>query len=454
MKVLFVFFLVFVITVPVLAQSAAINWTTTHQTMDGWGGSTGYAAQNVNLTTTAADLFFTTTSGIGLEWIRTNNTSDGSKPDLPSLQAAVSRGAKVIVSMLGAPASMTSDGTFAHQSGHLPPANYAAFATYCRQWVQYLNANGATVSAFSPTNEPNTQMYWDGPTLATFIGQNLGPEFANNGLSNVAIVMPESDNWFTTDYITPCMNNSACASYVTIAGGHGYSRGTVDGTGVSYCCQTATAAPLSLGSRRVWMTEVNGGFTQEVAPYDTNMWVYDPSIADAMVWAHNIHDFLTVANASAWMYWNLASYSQNEYNDGLTDYNFNPAKRFYAVGNWSKFVRSGWIRIDATPNPANGIYLTAFKEDSSGNFAIVAINQNSTAVNLAVSLTGFPALTSVTPTLTSESTNLEDQANVNLSGGSFSYSLPATSVVTFHGTASSSSSKNVAPPTNLVLAVH
>ena len=124
-------------------------------------------------------------------------------------------------------------------------------------------------------------------------------------------------------------------------------------------------------------------------PIDTNMWVYDPSIADAVVWAHNIHDFLTVANASAWMYWNLASYDSIEYNDGLTDYFFNPAKRFYAVGNWSKFVRSGWTRIGATPSPAAGIYLTAFKEDSSGNFAIVAVNQNSTSANLTVSLTGF-----------------------------------------------------------------
>jgi len=203
------------------------------------------------------------------------------------------------------------------------------------------------------------------------------------------------------------------------------------------------------------MTEVNGGFTQVSPPEDTNMWVYDPSIADALVWAHNIHDYLTVSNASAWMYWNLASYSPNEYNDGLTDYNFNPAKRLYAVGNWSKYVRSGWTRINVTVNPVPGVYLTAFKENSSGNFAIVAINQNSAAVNLGLSLAGFPpSLSSVTPTLSSNSVNLVDQANVNVSSGGFSYSLPATSIVTFHGTASSSSSKVVTPPASLVATVH
>jgi glucuronoarabinoxylan endo-1,4-beta-xylanase len=129
-------------------------------------------------------------------------------------------------------------------------------------------------------------------------------------------------------------------------------------------------------------------------------------------------------------------------------------QRFYAVGNWAKFVRPGWVRIDATANPAPGIYITAFKETSSGKFAIVAINQNSSPANVDFSLSGFLSLTSVTPTLTSANVNLVDQANANVSSDAFTYLLPATSVVTFHGTASSSASKAPAPPTNLTVSVH
>ncbi len=49
MKVFLVLFLVCAATAPVFAQSATVTWTTTYQTMDGWGASTGYWASNVNL---------------------------------------------------------------------------------------------------------------------------------------------------------------------------------------------------------------------------------------------------------------------------------------------------------------------------------------------------------------------------------------------------------------------
>ena len=251
--------------------------------------------------------------------------------------------------------------------------------------------------------------------------------------------------------MSTCFNDPNCGQYVTIASGHGYGNGKLDGTGVGYCSAYAASPPSSVGSRRISITKVNGGFTKETS--NDPILVYDPSITDAMVWAKNIHDFLTVANASAWMYWNLASYSPIEYNDGLTDYNFNPAKRFFVVGNWSKYVRSGRIRIGATSNPASRIYVTAFKDPSSGNIAIVAVNENSSSTTLTFSLGGFPTVASVTPTLTSGSADLVDQAPVNISDASFSYSLPGTSVVTFHSTSSSVSTTKPPAPTSLTATV-
>jgi glucuronoarabinoxylan endo-1,4-beta-xylanase len=450
-RIIFSVLLLFLAVPSLFAQSATVTWTTTYQTMDGWGASTGYFASNVNTNASQADMFFSPTAGIGLEYVRTTNTPDGSMPDLPTLQLATARGAKVMLSMYGPPATMMSNGTFASQAGHVLPADYGAYATYIVNWIQTLQAAGVHVDVFSPPNEPNTQTNWTAATLDTFISQNLGPAFAAAGLTT-SITIAEYSAWFTTDLVSTCFNDANCAKYVAIASGHGYGAGTVDGTGVSYCCATATAPPSSTGSRRTWMTEINGGYTQETSN-DTNMWVYDPSIADAMVWAHNIHDYLTVANASAWMYWNLASYSSNEYNDGLTDFNFNPAKRYYVVGNWSKFVRNGWTRIGATANPASGIYITAFKDAASGDFAIVAINENSSTANVDFSLSGFPSVSSVTPTLTSSSVDLVDQANVTVTGGAFSYSLPAKSVVTFRGN-TSSSVVIPNPPTSLALTVH
>ena len=157
MKVLLGLLLVCLLATSAVAQSATVNWTTTYQTMDGWGASTGYFAINVNLNSSQADMFFSPTAGIGLEYIRTSNTPDGSMPDLPTLKLATTRGAKVILSMYGPPASMMSNGTFASQGGYLLPADYEAFATYIVNWIQTLESNGIHVDVFSPANEPNTQ---------------------------------------------------------------------------------------------------------------------------------------------------------------------------------------------------------------------------------------------------------------------------------------------------------
>ncbi len=48
------------------------------------------------------------------------------------------------------------------------------------------------------------------------------------------------------------------------------------------------------------MSEVNGAHN-----YDSSfpeLWYWDPSITDAMLWAQNIHDAFTVAQISAYNY--------------------------------------------------------------------------------------------------------------------------------------------------------
>jgi glucuronoarabinoxylan endo-1,4-beta-xylanase len=454
MKILLLSLLILVAVPSLFAQSATVTWTTTYQTMDGWGASTGYNEHNPNLTAAQADCFFSVTNGscasgnsIGLEWVRIQDNQDPvSAPDLPTLQLAVARGAKI---KLGFNGPQLNSSSFASQS------------SYMVSKIQFFQTNGVPISAIGVLNEP-TNTGTTAANLDTYIATVFGPALTTAGLS-IPLVLGEHPQWFAADYVTPCMNDASCSQYVPIVAGHGYGFASPATDGFPQppgflCCTTYAnvSVPSSASTKRVWQTEVYGGFNGPCAS-NPGTPSYDPSMADALVWAHNIYDFLTVANGSAWMYWNLQAQTVHgppNCNDGLTDSSGNPAKRFYAVGNWSRFVRPGWVRIDATDSPAPGIYITAFKETSSGKFAIVAINQNSSPANVNFSLSGFPSVTSVTPAVTSASADLIDQANANVSSDAFAYSLPATSVVTFHGTASSSSSKAPAPPTNLVVSVH
>ena len=475
MKTLILFFLVLAIIPSAFAQSATVNWNTTHQTIDGFMGATIGSSNQTDITGKNSSLFFSPTSGIGLSYIRTGNSADGSIPDRASLQAAVANGAKVFLTMSSPPASLKQSGSFAVgtassngtclRSDQSLATSYSAYAAYIVDLINtYQDShNNIPIELVSVQNEPDVttgensnvtvgSCIFTSQAFHDFV-EVLGPALSAAGLTT-KILLPELSEWFDQDKASTCLTDSSCSRYVTYVGGHGYefSGGNLktDGTGAQPCCHTASPfAPAVTAGKHLWMTEVDGGLISN----GSGGFKFDPSITDAMVWAHNIHDYLTVAGVSAWGYWQLTAYSGSDDNFGLTDQNFNPAKRFYAEGNWSKFVRPGWVRIDATANPQSGVFVSAFKEVSSGKFAIVVVNRNSSAVTLDFSLSGFPTVTSVVPTITSANDNLADQASENVSSGEFSYSLPATSVTTFHAVASTTVSTKPSAPHNLVVVV-
>jgi len=104
----------------------------------------------------------------------------------------------------------------------------------------------------------------------------------------------------------------------------------------------------------------------------------------------------------------------------------------HAVGLFPSAPSPGWVRIGADANPAGGVYVSAYKNPQSGNFAIVAINQNGSNVSLNFSLNGFAA-GSVTPWITSASQDLAQQWPLGVGSG-FGTALPAQSTTTFVGT--------------------
>ena len=102
----------------------------------------------------------------------------------------------------------------------------------------------------------------------------------------------------------------------------------------------------------------------------------------------------------------------------------------YVLGNYSRFVRPGYYRIGVSNNAFTSI--SAYKDTNSGNFAIVAINSSFTNVTQIFNLANFTA-GSVTPWITSSNLSLASQPAVNVTNASFTYALPALSVVTFVG---------------------
>ena len=99
----------------------------------------------------------------------------------------------------------------------------------------------------------------------------------------------------------------------------------------------------------------------------------------------------------------------------------------YVLGNYSRFVRPDYYRIGVSNNAFTSV--SAYKDTNSGSFAIVAINSSFTTVTQTFNLTNFTA-SSVTPWITSGTLSLSNQPPVAVTNSSFTYALPALSVVT------------------------
>jgi glucuronoarabinoxylan endo-1,4-beta-xylanase len=127
-------------------------------------------------------------------------------------------------------------------------------------------------------------------------------------------------------------------------------------------------------------------------------------------------------------------------------------KRLYTIGQFARFVRPGWQRFSASANPVSGVYVTAYKDPATGDFAIVALNNGSSGQSITYTLKGF-APGSVTPYTTSATQNLAAGSAISVSGSSFTHNLAANSITTFVGNSDSpvptptSTSTSTATPT-------
>jgi glucuronoarabinoxylan endo-1,4-beta-xylanase len=433
------------------AQTAVVYWNNTDQVIDGFGASTAF--EGGLLTPTQAVFFFSPSSGIGLSLLRTMVPHDGScatvnatcAGEVSDMQLAIANGARVWSSPWSPPASMKSNDSV-DNGGSLLPGSYGSYATYLSNYIKSLSSlYGINLYALSIQNEPNQPhayptAVWTAQNFHDFILNNLGPTLAANGQSRVRIMLPESSHWslFAEDS-SITMADPAALAYVGITAWHDYD----DAPSVSN--------PYGSAGKGSWETEASGGYG-----YGPSLCggCWDPSMADALLWAQIVDNRMAVANANSWNWW-LVFDDHNTDNSGLIGPDgVTVAKHTYVLGNYSKFVRPGSYRIEATHEPQSGVLVSAYRNLTSGALVIVVINQNTSNIPQSFILNGT-TVSSVTPWLTSAIFDLAQQSEVSVRGGTFAYTLPASSVTSFVGNVSTASGSRAAPapPTRLAARV-
>ena len=148
-----------------------------------------------------------------------------------------------------------------------------------------------------------------------------------------------------------------------------------------------------------------------------------------------IHSALVTGNASAWLWWWYqpmpASSNGTNDNEGIWLQDGTDTKRHYTIGNFSKFVRPGYTRVDVTGNSNTDLLISAYT--GSSTVVVVAINKGTTDATVPITIAGGTAApTSCTPNVTSSADDLKAGTTpVPVSGGAFSASLPKATVTTF-----------------------
>ena len=438
------------------ASAVTINGGTTYQTIDGFGFSEAFGQAN-NVESASASVqqqvlndLFSPSTGAGFTILRNLLPSDsggtiepnspGSPNATPSYRALGDSGGQVwmaqqaknygVTQVYGdawsAPGFMKTNGT-ENNGGAVcgtPGASCSsgdwrqAYANYLTQYAKDYASAGVPLTEIGAFNEPDYTTSYSSmsmnPTQTADMIRFLKPTLNAAGL-NPKVVCCDPTGWpQAQNYASGVASNSAANATVDMYSSHGYSG--------------APNSPLSAaGGKHVWETEWSTFESLD------NNWD-DGSDASGFTWAQHISTGLTAANLNAFLYWWGAIGGGSADNEGLLQVNgnsVNTSGRLWAFANYSRFIRPGAVRIGASSGD-NNLQVSAYK-NSNGVVVIVVLNQASSAITASYALqnTGVANGTTVTPYLTNGSNNTAQQGTTSVSGGSFSATVPARSLVTY-----------------------
>jgi glucuronoarabinoxylan endo-1,4-beta-xylanase len=412
------------------------------------------------------DLF--TTDGpnaIGLSILRVGMQSNGSLTG-QGISEAKARGAIVIGSTWSPPSNCKSNGS-TQNGGALLESCYESWsdtiANFAEQQGLYAMSIANESDFASCPGVPVCTVAYD---TTVFTAKQMvawvkvaGPKLKAAGIK---VIAPEASEWIhvwsnasaTGSLVSSHPHSSDpldCGCYSNTPTEEGCAQTCLDGNGYDYghwlwADQTAWGAFDILGVHEYdsqiaykWPADVNEG-VRDKEVWQTEMsgvrhWPEEgPSIDinNGVAVAGWIHSALTVGEASAWLYWWYEAYYEND-NEGLalTQGSSTIAKRYFTMGNYSKFVRPGYIAVEVAGNDNADVLLSAYKSEDGATVVIVAINKGSAAASPMIAFAGGTAPASCTPHVTSASANLQAGTAVTVTGGALAAALESKTVTTY-----------------------
>ena len=396
------------------------------------------------------------------------------------LQLAKERGVPTFLAFYNSPPVQLTQNGLATNTGrggtfNLKEDAYDDFAAYIADMLQKAEKeDGIHFSYVCPVNEPDGHWNWLGPkqegTPATNrevarIAREMSREFLQRGITTKILVNESSDfrcmfstheaDWQRGYEIQSFWNPDSTDTYVgnlpniaRVMAGH------------SYWTNTPVLKPGDRGYERTGLYGFRKRLKDEFDKVDADFWMtelcimsndeeihggggFDFSMEEALYVARVMHYDLTVANARSWQWWRAAGgnykdglirmYVKGEWTGGrgqrrgvVQENMVRDSKLMWTLGNFSRFVRPGAVRLDVQGEMAvDGLMLSAYR-NTDGTLAVVAINYGKKDCVVSIDAKDGKTATAYR-TSDMEGENLKNVGKVNLRKAT----LPARSVTTY-----------------------
>ena len=330
------------------------------------------------------------------------------------MKKCVENGAEEVVFFVNSPIERLTKNGLAHNKKHqlfhenISKQNYSEFAKYCLDVTEHFVNEGVPIKYLSPVNEPI--WVWNGGQEGCFYRpksvRRVFKVFAKglrerDSLNGVKLSGAESGDlrWFNKSYTRQLLKDADV-------------RKCLDGVDVhSYCLPIPIPINIPFLNNRIgfvkrfrkWMDK-----HYPETPVVMSEWTHmqggrDCGMDSALQMVKVMYEDFTYLNAVSWQHW--IAVSEVDYCDGLIyinlqDKSFEITKRFYATGNYTKYVNLGAKRIDAQIDDED-LLVTSFK--SEDEIVIVVANMSNKEKNVSL-----PFNKDILVSVTDKERNLEE----------------------------------------------
>lgn len=331
------------------------------------------------------------------------------------MHRAAKDGADEIILFVNSPIERLTKNGWSHlkksqiMRDNLARKNYKAFAEYCLDVTEHFVKEGLPVKYLSPINEPI--WIWTGgqegchysPWSAAKVMKCFADEMNKRPvLNDVKLSGVESGDirWFNKSYTRALMKHKSVRDRIDAVDVH------------SYFLKFPIPIPFGLmDDRHAFLNRYRKWLDKKYPslPVKMSEWCHmqggrDKTMKSALIMAEVIYDDITMLNVTSWQHW--IAVSEVDYCDGLIYINpdtktYEMTKRYYATGNFSKYIPYRANRIEALCEDKE-LKVLAFEKNGQ-NIVIVI---NSTNKEKSVELT---CKTDIKLIVTNEKENLSEQ---------------------------------------------